>query len=71
VDQPTVLVVDDEPKIREIVRRYLQADGFAVTEQADGRTARPGRLAQRRRQAFTDCSFDDTVKRLSACTPPK
>jgi DNA-binding response OmpR family regulator len=40
VDKPTVLVVDDEPKIREIVRRYLQADGFTVTEQADG----PGAL---------------------------
>lgn len=39
--QPTVLVVDDEPKIRDIVRRYLEADGFAVTEQADG----PGALS--------------------------
>jgi DNA-binding response OmpR family regulator len=40
VDQPTVLVVDDEPKIRAIVRDNLQADGFNVTEQADG----PGAL---------------------------
>ena len=40
MDQPTVLVVDDEPKIRDIVRRYLEADGFAVTEAADG----PGAL---------------------------
>jgi DNA-binding response OmpR family regulator len=40
VDKPTVLVVDDEPKIRDIVRRNLQADGFTVTEQADG----PGAL---------------------------
>jgi DNA-binding response OmpR family regulator len=40
VDKPTVLVVDDEPKIRAIVRHNLQADGFAVTEQADG----PGAL---------------------------
>ncbi|HEX6450928.1 MAG TPA: response regulator transcription factor [Trebonia sp.] len=35
----TVLVVDDEPKIRDIVRRYLEADGFTVTERADGPTA--------------------------------
>jgi two-component system alkaline phosphatase synthesis response regulator PhoP len=40
MDKPTVLVVDDEPKIRAIVRHYLQADGFTVTEQADG----PGAL---------------------------
>jgi two-component system alkaline phosphatase synthesis response regulator PhoP len=40
VDKPTVLVVDDEPKIRAIVRDNLQANGFAVTEQADG----PGAL---------------------------
>ena len=41
MDQPTVLVVDDEPKIRDIVRRYLEADGFAVIEQGDG----PGALS--------------------------
>jgi DNA-binding response OmpR family regulator len=40
VDKPTVLVVDDEPKIRAIVRHNLEADGFTVTEQADG----PGAL---------------------------
>jgi len=38
--RPTrVLVVDDEPKIRDLVRRYLQADGFEVSEAADGTTA--------------------------------
>ena len=37
--QATVLVVDDEPKIRDIVRRYLEADGFTVTECADGPAA--------------------------------
>ena len=40
MDKPTVLVVDDEPKIRAIVRDNLQAAGFTVTEQADG----PGAL---------------------------
>ncbi|HWG27452.1 response regulator transcription factor [Actinospica sp.] len=44
--QPTVLVVDDEPKIRDIVRRYLEADGFAVIEQGDG----PGALSAAREQ---------------------
>jgi len=39
VDKPTVLVVDDEPKIRDIVRRNLEADGFTVTERADGPAA--------------------------------
>ncbi|MGW3290685.1 response regulator [Streptomyces sp. NPDC001002] len=31
-----VLVVDDEPKIRMVVRGYLEADGFEVVEAADG-----------------------------------
>ncbi|MEW1750914.1 response regulator transcription factor [Streptomyces angustmyceticus] len=31
-----VLVVDDEAKIRMVVRGYLEADGFTVTEAADG-----------------------------------
>jgi DNA-binding response OmpR family regulator len=34
-----VLVVDDEPKIREMLRRYLSADGFEVTEAVDGDAA--------------------------------
>jgi DNA-binding response OmpR family regulator len=34
-----VLVVDDEPHIRTVLRGYLQADGFEVTEAADGAAA--------------------------------
>lgn len=34
-----VLVVDDEPHIRTILRGYLEADGFAVTEAGDGEAA--------------------------------
>ena len=34
-----VLVVDDEPHIRTVLRSYLQADGFDVTEAADGEGA--------------------------------
>jgi DNA-binding response OmpR family regulator len=36
----SVLVVDDEPVVRDVVVRYLQRDGFAVSEAADGETAR-------------------------------
>ena len=35
-----VLIVDDEPTIREIVVRYLERDGFATLEAADGDRAR-------------------------------
>lgn len=34
-----VLVVDDEPHIRTVLRGYLEADGFGVVEAADGETA--------------------------------
>jgi DNA-binding response OmpR family regulator len=34
-----VLVVDDEPHIRTVLRGYLEAEGFAVSEAADGETA--------------------------------
>ncbi len=32
----TVLVVDDEPMVREVLTRYLEHDGFTVVEAADG-----------------------------------
>ena len=31
-----VLVVDDEPQIRAVLRAYLEADGFSVTEAGTG-----------------------------------
>jgi DNA-binding response OmpR family regulator len=34
-----VLVVDDEPRIRSVLRAYLEADGFEVSEAATGREA--------------------------------
>jgi DNA-binding response OmpR family regulator len=34
-----VLVVDDEPHIRTVLRGYLEAAGFAVSEATDGETA--------------------------------
>src|SRR6266480_3940088 len=35
----TVLVVDDEPIVREVVIRYLQREGFRTLEAADGQSA--------------------------------
>ncbi|KPV48315.1 hypothetical protein SE17_38730, partial [Kouleothrix aurantiaca] len=34
-----ILVVDDDPHIRELVRVFLHNEGFAVFEAADGRAA--------------------------------
>ena len=49
--QPTILVVDDEPEIRNVVRAYLERDGFRVIGVGDGddalrlvRTERPDAL---------------------------
>jgi DNA-binding response OmpR family regulator len=36
--QHRILVVDDEQTIREVVRRYLEHDGFSVIEAADGQS---------------------------------
>lgn len=38
-DQQTVLVVDDEPMVREVLTQYLMHDGFRVVESADGEDA--------------------------------
>jgi DNA-binding response OmpR family regulator len=37
---PTVLVVDDEPIVREVVCSYLQREGYRTLEAGDGPTAR-------------------------------
>jgi DNA-binding response OmpR family regulator len=36
---PAILVVDDEPQVRKVVRSVLEADGYLVTEAADGHAA--------------------------------
>src|ERR671934_2902956 len=36
----TVLVVDDEPTIRDVVVQYLRRDGYATLEAGDGDAAR-------------------------------
>jgi DNA-binding response OmpR family regulator len=37
---PTVLVVDDEPIVRDVVVRYLEREGFKTLEAGDGNVAR-------------------------------
>ena len=34
MDDPTILIVDDDPKIRTLLRNVLEGDGFAVRETA-------------------------------------
>lgn len=36
---PKLLIVDDEQKIREVIREYSEFNGYEVTEAADGMTA--------------------------------
>jgi DNA-binding response OmpR family regulator len=35
----TILVVDDEPEITDVMRRYLEQDGYGVVSAADGKAA--------------------------------
>jgi two-component system phosphate regulon response regulator OmpR len=35
-EKPHILIVDDEPRIRTMLRRYLSEEGFKVSEAADG-----------------------------------
>lgn len=39
VDKQRILVVDDEPELRQMLHRYLEAEGFEVAEAIDGETA--------------------------------
>ncbi|HSJ85415.1 MAG TPA: response regulator transcription factor [Acidimicrobiia bacterium] len=36
MDKQRILVVDDEPELRQMLRRYLEAEGFEVAEAIDG-----------------------------------
>ncbi|MEJ7695872.1 MAG: hypothetical protein WKF78_04420 [Candidatus Limnocylindrales bacterium] len=49
----TILVVEDEPTLRETLVEALEADGFRVVAAADGREA----LTQFRGSARTSCSW--------------
>jgi two-component system, OmpR family, response regulator ResD len=39
VQNPRILIVDDEERIRRLVRMYLERSGFEIVEAEDGRTA--------------------------------
>ena len=39
VDKQRILVVDDEPELRRMLHRYLEAEGFEVADATDGETA--------------------------------
>ncbi|MBQ8345553.1 MAG: response regulator, partial [Clostridia bacterium] len=34
-----ILVVDDEPRIRSLIKKYAEFEGYTVTEAADGMEA--------------------------------
>jgi DNA-binding response OmpR family regulator len=38
-DQQTILIVDDEPEVRALLRTGLESEGFSVLEASDGRQA--------------------------------
>ncbi|MBA3842985.1 MAG: response regulator transcription factor [Actinobacteria bacterium] len=40
VSKRTILIVDDEPIVRDVVARYLERDGYVIDEAADGDDAR-------------------------------
>ena len=50
----TVLVVDDEPIVRDVVVRYLERDGFDTLEAGDGDARRE--LIERERTSISSCS---------------
>jgi DNA-binding response OmpR family regulator len=56
-----VLVVDDEPVVRDVLRRYLAREGFAVQEAEDGEAA----LAAIRSEAPQVVVLDLMLPRLS------
>lgn len=39
IGRPDVLIVDDEPQVRQVVATYLEREGFSVRSAADGREA--------------------------------
>ncbi len=56
----TVLVVDDEPIVREVVVRYLQQDGFRTLEAGDGDLARTLIERERPQLVVLDLMLPDT-----------
>jgi two-component system response regulator MprA len=49
-----ILVVDDEPEIRQLLKEVLELDGYRVTPAADGREALPLALREQPDLIITD-----------------
>ena len=64
----TVLVVDDEPIVRDVVVRYLQRDGFDTLVAADGDSARELTGGKRLRHVVVGAELeaDDAVGLLAS-----
>jgi DNA-binding NtrC family response regulator len=66
-----VLVVEDDPTVAEVVRRYLEREGFAVEAVGDGREAlsvrTPNRLIS---SCSTSCCRDSTASRCAESSGP-
>jgi DNA-binding response OmpR family regulator len=67
-----VLVVDDEPHIRAVLRGYLAADGFEVVEAADGAAALSAVRDERPDLVLLDVMLPgidglEVLRRLRAC----
>jgi DNA-binding response OmpR family regulator len=65
----TVLAIDDDPSLRGIVRRMLEAEGFHVEEASDGESAL--RLIQARAEPFDLVLTDLSMPTLMGVRSPK
>jgi DNA-binding response OmpR family regulator len=67
VDTATVLVVDDEPMVRDVVTRYLERDGHRVVTAGDGDDAR--RLIEREAPSLVllDVMLPGQIDGLALC----
>jgi DNA-binding NtrC family response regulator len=54
-----ILVVDDEPAIRELLQEILEEEGYTVTLAADGQSARHARLKERHHLILLDIWMPD------------
>jgi two-component system nitrogen regulation response regulator NtrX len=72
---PNILVVDDEPDIRSLVKEILEDEGFDVMVAEDAQSARQARLARRPDLTLLDIWMPDTdgitlLKEWSQAGPP-